>query len=331
MASSHTQSPQDPKPLIVIHRIPSFSLTFAHRLTPSFSLLDPLAAAGDADPVAVLRSHAAEARAVLCVGPSPLGKETLDCLPSLEVVVTQCAGTDHIDLSECHRRGIAVANLGDAFSDDVADCAVGLLIDVLRKISASDRFVRAGSWPERGEFSLGVRLEGKRVGIVGLGSIGSRIADRLIPFGCMISYTSRHKKPNVSYPYYNKIHDLAIKSDILILSCSLTDQTHQIVNKQVLAELGKEGVIINVGRGALINERELVKFLVEGEIGGAGLDVFEDEPNVPKELFGLDNVVLSPHQAVLTPESIKASQDVVVANLEAFFSNKPLLSPIGWD
>lgn len=327
MASIHTQSPENPKPLIVIHRTPSFSLTFADRLAPSFSLLDPLAA----DPAAVLLSHAAEARAVLCVGPSPLGKETLDCLPSLQVVVTQSAGTDHIDLSECRHRGIVLANLGDAFSDDVADCAVGLLIDVLRKISASDRFVRAGSWPERGEFSLGVRLEGKRVGIVGLGSIGSRIADRLIPFGCMISYTSRHKKSNVSYPYYNNIHDLAIKSDILILSCSLTDQTHHIVSKQVLAELGKDGVIINVGRGALIDERELVKFLVEGEIGGAGLDVFEDEPNVPKELFGLDNVVLSPHQAVLTPESIKAAQDVVVANLEAFFSNKPLLTPVRWD
>ena len=161
MASSHTQSQQNPKPLIVIHRIPPFPLTFAHRLTPTFSLLDPLA---DSNPAAVLRSQAAEARAVLCVGPSPLGKDTLDCLPSLELVVTQSVGTDHIDLSECRRRGIAVANLGDAFSDDAADCAVGLLIDVLRKISASDRFVRAGSWPERGKFCLGSRVSRSEVG-----------------------------------------------------------------------------------------------------------------------------------------------------------------------
>jgi len=169
------------------------------------------------------------------------------------------------------------------------------------------------------------------VGIVGLGSIGSRIADRLVPFGCKISYTSRRKKPDVSYPYYENIHGLAIESDILMVCCSLTDQTHHIVNKEVLGALGKDGVIINIGRGALIEERGLVKALVDGEVGGAGLDVFEDEPNVPKELLGLDNVVLSPHQAVLTPESMQAAEDVVVANLEAFFSNHPLLTPIRWD
>lgn len=331
MASSPTQLPEQ-KPLIVIHRIPSFTFTFNHRLAPIFSLFDPIAAAGDGDyPAALLCSQAAGARAVLCFGPSPLGKETLDCLPSLEVIVASSVGTDHIDLSECRRRGIAVANVGDAFSDDAADCAVGLLVDVLRKVSASDRFVRAGSWPDHGEFALGCRLGGKRVGIVGLGSIGSRIATRLTSFGCIISYTSRHKKPDSSLPYYNNAYDLATQSDILIVCCSLTNETRHIINDEVLGALGKRGVIINVGRGALIAERELVRFLVEGEIGGAGLDVFEDEPNVPKELFGLDNVVLSPHQAVLTPESFKAAEDVVVANFEAFFSNKPLVTPIRWD
>ncbi|XP_021754046.1 glyoxylate/hydroxypyruvate reductase HPR3-like [Chenopodium quinoa] len=321
------------KPLLVINRIPFFKFLFHHRLTPTFTILDPITAVGTDSSAAhtFLRYNAAAARAVLCIGPSPLRKDTLDCLPSLECVVASSAGYDHIDLSECRRRGISVANVGDAFSDDVADCAVGLLIDVLRKVSAAHRFVRAGSWLEQGVFPLGSRLGGKRVGIVGLGSIGSRVVKRLIPLGCSIAYTSRQKKPSVSFPYYANVYDLALDCDILILCCSLTNQTRHLINEYVLNALGKEGVVINIGRGDLINEKELVQFLVEGKIGGAGLDVFQNEPNVPKELFGLDNVVLSPHQAVLTPDSFKAAEDISIANLEAFVSNKPLVSPIRWD
>ncbi|KNA21840.1 hypothetical protein SOVF_039490 [Spinacia oleracea] len=312
MAENVDEHPQR-KPLLVIHRIPSFSSLFHHRLAPTFSLIDPITSAG-ADrsaALAFLRLHGGSARALLCVGPSPLKKDTLDCLPSLECIVTSCVGVDHIDLSECHRRGISVANVGDAFSDDVADCAVGLLLDVLRKVSAADRFVRAKSWPEQPVFPLGSR--------------------RLTSFGCIIAYNSRQKKPSVSFPYYDNIHDLALNSDILILCCSLNDQTHHMINKDVLTALGKKGVVINVGRGSLIDEKELVRFLVEGKIGGAGLDVFENEPNVPKELFGLENVVLSPHQAVITPDSFKAAEDISVANLEAFFSNMPLVSPVIWE
>ncbi|KAF8370281.1 hypothetical protein HHK36_031681 [Tetracentron sinense] len=134
---------------------------------------------------------------------------------------------------------------------------------------------------------------GKRVGIVGLGSIAN--------------------------------------SDILIICCALTDQTRHIINKDVMFALGKEGVIINVGRGALIDEKELVRCLVQGEMRGAGLDVFENEPDVPKELFALDDVVLSPHRAFVTPESFSALQELMLANLEAFFSNKPLLSPVKFE
>lgn len=239
------------------------------------------------------------------------------------------AGVDHIDLVECRRRGIKVTSAGDAFSEDVADYAVGLLIDVLRRVSAADRYVRAGLWPARGEFSLGSKLGGKRVGIVGLGSIGSLVAKRLEAFGCIIAYNSRSKKPHVAFPYFSTVHDLATNSEVLIICCSLTNETHHLINKDVLRALGKKGVIVNVGRGALIDEKELVQFLVQGEMGGAGLDVSENEPNVPKELFELDNIVLSPHKAAFTPESFAALREVVVGNLEAFFSNKPLLSPVG--
>ncbi|XP_057524097.1 glyoxylate/hydroxypyruvate reductase HPR3 [Amaranthus tricolor] len=327
-SSSH-QPNKEPKPLLVIHRIPDYNFFFHNRIAPFFSLLDPLATS--IDTLSFLRSHGAAARALVCVGPSPLRKDILDCLPSLECVITSCIGVDHIDLSECRRRGISVANVGEAFSDDTADCAVGLLLDVLRKVSSGNRFARAGSWVQIPVFPLGSRLKGKRVGIVGLGSIGSRIARRLLSFGCDIAYIATKKKPSISFPYYANIHDLAVDSDILIVCCSLTKKTHHMINKDVLSALGNEGVIINVGRGALIDEEELVRFLVEGKIKGAGLDVFKNEPNVPKELFGLECVVLSPHHSVWTNESFKAAEDTVVANLEAFFLNKPLITPIKWE
>lgn len=166
------------------------------------------------------------------------------------------------------------------------------------------------------------------MGIVGLGSIGSEIAERLEAFGCRISYNSRRRKQSVSFPYFSSVYDLAAENDVIIVCCALTDETHHLINRDVLLALGKEGVIINVGRGALVDEKELVRCLVQGEVGGAGLDVFENEPHVPQELFSMDNVVLSPHRAVLTPESFSALLEVIVGNLEAFFSNRPLLSPV---
>ncbi|OVA00172.1 D-isomer specific 2-hydroxyacid dehydrogenase [Macleaya cordata] len=273
-----------------------------------------------------LTKHAQSVRALICGAGAPVNIETLNHLPSLSCVLTVSAGLDHIDLPECRRRGIVVGNASTVYSEDVADFAVGLLIDVLRRISSADRFVRTGLWPLKGEYPLGSKLGGKRVGIVGLGSIGSEVAKRLEAFGCVISYNSRKKKPSVPFPYYSNVIDLAANSDVLIISCELNNETFHIINKDVMSALGKKGVIINVGRGALIDEKELVRCLVKGEIGGAGLDVFENEPHVPKELFELDNVVLAPHKAVLTPESFSALHELVIANLEAFFSNKPLVS-----
>lgn len=171
-----------------------------------------------------------------------------------------------------------------------------------------------------------LQLGGKRVGIVGLGSIGSLIAKRLEAFGCVIAYNSRKKKTIVTYPYYETIHDLARNSDALILCCTLTNETHHLINKNVMTSLGKTGVIVNVGRGPLIDEKELVQCLLQGEIRGAALDVFEDEPHVPEELFALDNVVLSSHGAMTTPESFSALVSAIIGNLDAFFANQPLLS-----
>lgn len=168
----------------------------------------------------------------------------------------------------------------------------------------------------------------KRVGIVGFGSIGQEVAKRLEAFGCRILYTSRNKKPFVSYPFYSNVLQLAADSDVLIICCGLTDQTRHMINREVMLALGKEGIIINIGRGPIIDEKELVQCLLQKELGGAGMDVFENEPDVPRQLFTLDNVILSPHRAVHTPESLTTTCDLVKGNFEAFFSNKPLLSPI---
>ncbi|XP_021724339.1 glyoxylate/hydroxypyruvate reductase HPR3-like [Chenopodium quinoa] len=159
--NSHIEEVKE-KPLLIIHRLPSFTCFFHHRLATHFTLLDPTATVGT-DTSAVqsyLRSDGSGARALVCVWASPLRKDTLDCLPSLELVVVACAGYNHIDLSECRRRGIRVANVGDVFSDDVADYTVGILLDVVRKFSAADRFVRVGFWPQPGEFPLGSSVSG---------------------------------------------------------------------------------------------------------------------------------------------------------------------------
>ncbi|CDY26571.1 BnaA09g47060D [Brassica napus] len=228
------------------------------------------------------RQASSSIRVVVNMAMLKLDADLLSHLPSLQLLVCTSVGTEHIDLAECKRRGIAVTNAGEAFSEDVADCAVGLLISVLRKIPAADRYVRSGKWVKFGEFQLGIKLSGKRVGILGLGSIGSLIAKRLEPFGCIISYNSTSQKQSIPYQYYPDA-------------------------------LGKKGVIINVGRGGLIDEKEM------------------KEPGVPEELFGLDNVVLSPHAAMATPGSLKNIAQLTLANLKAFFSNQPLISPVRLD
>lgn len=172
------------------------------------------------------------------------------------------------------------------------------------------------------------QFSGKSVGIVGLGRIGSAIAKRAEAFGCSISYHSRSEKPESNYKYYSNINDLASNCRILFVACSLSKETHHIVNGEVIDALGPKGIIVNIGRGALIDEPELVSALLEGRLAGAGLDVFEHEPKVPVELLGLENVVLQPHVGSDTFETSIAMSDLVIKNLEAHFQNRPVLTPV---
>ncbi|KAG0541626.1 hypothetical protein BDA96_02G033000 [Sorghum bicolor] len=280
--------------------------------------------AGEAD-----AATAAEARVLLVPGLVPVPAELIDRFPALELVAATSVGLDHVDLAACRRRpGLAVTNAGAAFSVDTADYAVGLVVAVLRRVAAAEAHLRRGAWATEGKYPLTSKVSGKRVGILGLGSIGALVARRLAAFGCRIAYSSRAPKPWCPYEFHPTARALAAASDVLVLSCALTEETRRVVDRGVMEALGAGGVLVNVGRGGLVDEPELVRCLREGVIGGAGLDVYEDEPEVPPELLAMDNVVLSGHRAVLTAESLRGVADLVAGNLEAFFAGRPLLSPV---
>ncbi|CAA0834620.1 Glyoxylate/hydroxypyruvate reductase A HPR2 [Striga hermonthica] len=293
-------------------------------LEKRFTLLKPWEAPSRAE---FLNRRAGSIRAV--VGNAKLGadSELIDSLPRLEIVATYSVGLDKIDLDRCREKGIRVTNTPDVLTDDVADVAIGLALALSRRICAADGFVRGGLW-RNGGFQLATKFSGKAIGIVGLGRIGSAIAKRASAFNCTISYHSRTKKQNTDYTFYPNILDLAANSQILIVSCALTDETRHIVNRQVIDALGPTGILVNIGRGQHIDEKELIWALHEGRLGGAGLDVFENEPNVSKSLFGLENVVLLPHVGSDSVETSKAMADLVVSNLESHFLGKPLLTPV---
>ncbi|GFP81870.1 hydroxyphenylpyruvate reductase [Phtheirospermum japonicum] len=273
-----------------------------------------------------LGTHSDSIRAVVGNGVQGADGEIIDALPHLEIIASHSSGLDKIDLDKCRERGIRVTYTPDALTDEVADMAVLLALATARRICAADRFVRKGVW-KNADYALTTKFSGKSIGIVGFGRIGSAIAKRIESFGCTISYHSRSQKPILKYKYFNSVVDLASNSQILIVACSLTHATRHIINRDVINALGKNGIVINIGRGSHIDEDELVSALAEGRLGGAGLDVLEHEPEVPSRLLGLDNVVLSPHVGASTVETRKAMADLVVENLEAHFSNNPLLTP----
>ncbi|KAJ1685100.1 hypothetical protein LUZ63_016490 [Rhynchospora breviuscula] len=278
--------------------------------------------------LAFLRANASSIRAVVCDTHVGADAAMIEALPALEIVSTFSVGVDKVDLVKCKERGVRVTNTPDVLTDDVADLAIGLAIAVLRKLPAADRFVRSGASKKKGGYPLATKFSGKRVGILGLGRIGLAIAQRAEAFNCPVSYHSRSKKPHPNYKYYSSPLDLASNCDVLVVSCSLTDETRLIINREVIDALGPQGVLLNIGRGPHVDESELVSALVDGRLGGAGLDVFENEPDIPEELFQLDNVVMTPHVGSDTVETSMAMADLVIANLEAHAMGRPLLTPV---
>jgi lactate dehydrogenase-like 2-hydroxyacid dehydrogenase len=194
-------------------------------------------------------------------------------------------------------------------------------------VPQADRFVREGRWP-KAEFGLLRELNGKTVGILGLGRIGKEIARRAQVMKMRVVYHGRHRQTDEPYIYYDKLVDMARDADWLVLIAPGGKSTDKIVNREVLTALGPEGFLVNMGRGTLVDEPVLVEMLQKGGIAGAALDVFDKEPGVPEALFGLDNVVLSPHQGSATHQTRYKMGALVVQNLEAHFRGEPLPSAV---
>jgi lactate dehydrogenase-like 2-hydroxyacid dehydrogenase len=266
----------------------------------------------------------AATRAIVGGGTSVVDAALLDRLPALEIVAIHGVGHDGIDLAATRSRGIAVTTTPDVLTDDVADLAIGLMLAVQRRIVANDRAVRDGGW----KVDLSRRASGRRIGIFGLGQIGKAIAARARPFASELHYTARSAKPDFKGEFHADITSLGTACDVLIIAAPGGEDTHHIVDAAVLAALGKDGILINIARGSLVDEPALVTALKAGTIAGAGLDVFADEPAIPEALKGMKQVVLSPHQGSATVDGRAAMAALVVANLDAHFAGQPLLTAL---
>ncbi|WDS35508.1 2-hydroxyacid dehydrogenase [Pseudoxanthomonas sp.] len=250
----------------------------------------------------------------------------LDALPDLKVISSRGVGMDKIDLDSARARGIAVAGSFGTLDDCVADLAMSLVLDVMRQVSAADRYVRAGRWTQA-RFPLTTRVSGKRLGLVGLGQIGQVIARRAGGFDMEIRYHSRRPVADCAFMHEPDLQALARWCDVLVVAVSGGAGTRGLISAEVLEALGPQGYLVNIARGSVIDETALVSALVERRIAGAGLDVFADEPNVPQALLSLDNVVLAPHMGSGTHETRKAMEDLVLANLQHFFEAGTVLTP----
>ncbi|ART51253.1 hydroxyacid dehydrogenase [Acidovorax carolinensis] len=281
----------------------------------------------EADPNAFLARHGAEFTGlVTSAGGAGAPTALIAALPQLRVISSFGVGLDKIDLAAARERGIAVGYTPDVLNDCVADTAFALLLDVARRTAEADRFVRAGRWAAGQSFGLGRKVSGARLGIVGLGRIGQTIARRAGGFDMDVRYHSRRPVAGVPWPHEPALRELARWADYLVIITAGGVETRHLIDTAVLDALGPRGFLINVARGSVIDEAALVRALVERRIAGAGLDVFEREPQVPAELLALDNVVLLPHIASGTEETRQAMAQRVLDNLAAFFAEGRLVS-----
>ncbi|MBK8085765.1 MAG: 2-hydroxyacid dehydrogenase [Devosia sp.] len=276
------------------------------------------------DKEALIRSLAPRVRAI---AGGNVGPELMDKLPRLEIIANFGVGYDSIDTAAARARSIRVTNTPNVLNDAVAEITLGLMIALARRIPQADQYVRQGKWPS-GNFPLLTEINGKTVGILGLGRIGKEIAVRCQAMKMRVVYHGRHRQPDEPFIYYDKLVDMARDSDWLVLIAPGGKATEKLVSREVLEALGPEGYLVNVARGTLVDEAAMLDLLQSRKLGGAALDVFETEPQVPEGFFALDNVVLSPHQGSATHQTRNKMGDLVVANLVAHFAGEPLPSAV---
>ncbi len=279
------------------------------------------------DKAAFLRGIADQVRGIAGGGHVRIDGALFDALPKLEMIANFGVGYDNVDAAEAGRRGLVVSNTPDVLTDEVADLAIGLLIATVRQLPQVDRYLREGKWL-KAPYPLTTSLRKRKVGIVGLGRIGKAVAQRIEAFGLPVVYHGRSRQADVAYRYYPSLVEMAADVDTLISVAPGGASTHHIINAEVLKALGPDGILINVGRGTVVDEQALIAALRDKTILSAGLDVFEDEPRVPAELIAIDHVVLLPHVGSASVHTREQMGQLVVDNLVSWFEGKGPLTPV---
>jgi lactate dehydrogenase-like 2-hydroxyacid dehydrogenase len=283
--------------------------------------------AAAADPSLVTAEMASSVTGIAVQGKIPT--DFMDAFPNLEIVANFGVGYDGIDAGHAAKRGVTVTNTPDVLTEEVADTAIGLLLNTLRRFPAAEQWLRQGRWAKEGAFALSpLTLRGRTVGLYGLGRIGLAIARRLESFGVSIAYHTRTPRDGLAYTHYPTLNGMAEVVDTIIVIVPGTESTRRTVNAEVLAALGPQGVLINVGRGTTVDEAALADALQRGVIAAAGLDVFESEPYVPDALLALPNASLLPHVGSASQATRNAMADLVVDNLVAWFEKGAALTPV---
>jgi len=309
-----------PEKVLVYTRFPKAQL---ERFGERFEILN---AAGKPPNEVFSAEQLADIRAMIAAGGRSLGGEAMDLLPKLGAIVCYGTGYDGIDLAAAAKRNIAVGNSPGANAASVADIAVTLMLAATRRLLTADDYVRSGNWaaskpspmmrPQAG-------MLGRRIGVYGMGEIGRKIAARVAAFETEVGYFSRSRH-DVPYQYLPSLEALADWCSVLMIAVRAGADTHHAVNADILRKLGKDGYVVNIARGSVIDQDALVAALADESIAGAGLDVFAKEPHAPDALTAFPNVVLAPHIGGHTLDSHRAMQDCVMENLDAFFAGKPL-------
>jgi lactate dehydrogenase-like 2-hydroxyacid dehydrogenase len=307
--------------LLQVTQVPPF---LVERLEKEFILHDFVNAA---DPDRFLDDVGPRIRAILAGGMKGANAPLINRLENLEIIVSFSVGFDATDVVAAQARGVIVTHTPEVLTGDVADLAMTFILMAPRRIGESERFLRDGRW-RQGRMDLGTTLRGKRLGILGLGRIGKAVARRAEVFGLHIAYHDIKPMGDLPYRSYPTLIDLAAASDILLVACEGGQATRGLVDAAVLDALGPSGFLVNTARGTIIDQPAMIAALRDGRIAGAGLDVFDSEPEVPAELLALENVVLTPHIASSTHETRRAMGDLVYDNLRAHFDGKQVLTPV---
>ncbi|MBR0657924.1 2-hydroxyacid dehydrogenase [Neoroseomonas oryzicola] len=268
--------------------------------------------------------EARHARALITIGGHRTDAALMDALPDLGLIACYGTGYEGVDLAAAKARGIQVTHAKDANATSVAEFAMGLVIAASRDMTKGERMLRAGEWPNRKaeRMPLVPGLAGQRMGIYGLGAIGMRVATRAAAFEMEVGYHGRSPREGIAYGYHPTLRGLAEWCDVLVVAVRATAANRHAVDREVLAALGKHGVLVNVARGLVVDEAALTEALEHGVIAAAGLDVFEHEPHVPERLRALPNAVLTPHMAAFTLSAQRAQAQVMLDALEDFFAGR---------